>query len=348
MSAELESATTRHTIPIYQVNEILQGARHKGVDIDHLLVRADISPALLVSPLSRVSQRQYARLIRVTRHTMRDEFFGLCSQPVCVGAFAHVCKNLIRCESLGEAIREGFAFYHMMIPDFVPRLSVQRDIARIRITHRGSDGTFGNYAERVFLFFAMGMASWLVARRLPLSAVHYPVCEQERDAYVKMLFQAPVYYSKGELGFDFEARWLELPVVQNSMSVRRFLSQAPASLLVKYRDQTSLTERIRRLLRRHLSTEMPTLEEVGAVFGVTPQTLRRRLRNEGQTYQSLKDSLRCDAAIELLARPDLSLVDIAAMVGFSEPSTFHRAFKKWTGLPPGEYRSRSLREESYF
>ena len=132
-------------------------------------------------------------------------------------------------------------------------------------------------------------------------------------------------------------------MVQNPLSIREFFRQAPANLLVKYRDETSCSERIRRLLRRHLSDGLPTLDEVGEVLGMTPQTLRRRLRDEGQCYQGLKDSLRCDAAIEYLARADLSLQDVAIRVGFSELSTFHRAFKKWTGLPPGEYRYTRLR-----
>jgi AraC-like DNA-binding protein len=73
---------------------------------------------------------------------------------------------------------------------------------------------------------------------------------------------------------------------------------------------------------------------------MTPQTLRRRLGEEGQGFQSLKDHLRRDAAIEYLARPDMTLLDIADQLGFSEASTFHRAFKKWTGVAPGEYRQR--------
>jgi AraC-like DNA-binding protein len=68
------------------------------------------------------------------------------------------------------------------------------------------------------------------------------------------------------------------------------------------------------------------------------------LHEEGQGYQQLKDDLRRDAAIEYLARPDLTLVQIATRLGFSEPSTFHRAFKKWTGVAPGEYRHRRLGE----
>jgi AraC-like DNA-binding protein len=91
---------------------------------------------------------------------------------------------------------------------------------------------------------------------------------------------------------------------------------------------------------------MLSLEEVSKSLGVTPQTLRRRLQDEGQGYQAIKDDLRRDAAIEYLSRPDLTLIEIANMVGFSEPSTFHRAFKKWTGVAPGEYRNTRLHAPS--
>jgi AraC-like DNA-binding protein len=96
------------------------------------------------------------------------------------------------------------------------------------------------------------------------------------------------------------------------------------------------------MLRRHLDSEMPSLEVVGKSLGVTPQTLSRRLQEEGQGYQAIKDDLRRDAAIEYLARPDLTLIEIANLLGFSEASTFHRAFKKWTGVAPGEYRQSRL------
>lgn len=66
-----------------------------------------------------------------------------------------------------------------------------------------------------------------------------------------------------------------------------------------------------------------------------------RLRAEGRGFQALKDDLRCDAAIALLARPELTLIEIGDRLGFSEASTFHRAFKHWTGVSPGEYRQAS-------
>ncbi|CUR46934.1 AraC family transcriptional regulator [Alloalcanivorax xenomutans] len=335
--------TTSHTISIHHVEQMLAGACRHGVDPEPVMQRAGIPVRLLKSPLSRVSQDQYARLMYLLRRDLRDEFFGLCSHPVPLGAFAHMCQDLIQCETLGDALRRGFTFYHLLLKDFVPRLVVQGETAHVCVRDQGDEPACLSYAKRMFMFFTWGVSSWLAARRIPLQQVSYQDMGDGKSNRIHLIFDAPLKANDNCFGFTFESRWLELPVVQNRLSLTSFLRQAPANLLVRYRDETSCSERIRRLLRRHLSSGLPTLEEVGSVLGMTPQTVRRRLRDEGQCYQGLKDNLRCDAAIEYLSRPDLNLVDVASKLGFSELSTFHRAFKKWTGLPPGEYRYTRLK-----
>ena len=69
-------------------------------------------------------------------------------------------------------------------------------------------------------------------------------------------------------------------------------------------------------------------------------TLRRRLVSEGTSFLGIKDELRRDAAIHHLCNSALSVADIGSLLGFQEPSAFHRAFKKWCGVQPGEYRLR--------
>jgi AraC-like DNA-binding protein len=335
---------THHTIAIQQVEQILLGARQRGADVEALLLRAGISPALLESPLSRVTQAQYAALIFVLRHAMRDELWGLCRRPLPLGSFAMGCRLLIGARTLGEALQAGLRYHRLLLADFVPRLHVQRQVARVSLAPRSEPGPALAYAERAFSFFAYGLACWLVARRVPLLAVDYPPSALGHSNDAGTLFQAPVHYDQPCTGWRFEARWLELPVVQNAQSLAEFLQQAPASLLVKYRDQSSLTERIRRILRRHLAEELPSLEDIGRQLAMTPQTLRRRLHEEGRGFREIKDDLRRDAAIEYLARPELTLPEIAGLLGFSEASTFHRAFKHWTGAAPGEYRQTRLRE----
>ena len=71
---------------------------------------------------------------------------------------------------------------------------------------------------------------------------------------------------------------------------------------------------------------------------MSPSTLRHRLQSEGQSYASIKDEIRRDLAIEMLLHGHSSVGDIAAQVGFSEPSAFHRAFRKWTSKSPAAFR----------
>jgi AraC-like DNA-binding protein len=86
---------------------------------------------------------------------------------------------------------------------------------------------------------------------------------------------------------------------------------------------------------------LPDFEVLARELHTASATLRRRLHEEGESYQSIKDQLRRDLAITYLSHSDRSVMDIALELGFAEPSAFHRAFKKWTGASPGHYR-RSL------
>ncbi|NYT61565.1 AraC family transcriptional regulator [Alcaligenaceae bacterium] len=334
---------THHTIAIDQVLRTLSGLKRAGFKIEPALRRSGISPALLESPLSRVSHGQYAALIRVLRKMTRDELWGLCSRPVPIGAFAQCCHLAVNCSNLGEAMLVGFRYYRMLLSDFTPRLSVDNGQAQVRLLGRTQSDPCQDYAERTFCFFTVGLGAWLVGRRIPILSVNLrssTLVDTER------LFLAPVSGTAPDTGFVFDARWLELPVVQNGRSLQQFLKQLPDNLLIRYRDPTSIKERIRRLLRAHPNSTMPTLENVGVMLAMAPQTLRRRLRTEGQSFQRLKDEMRRDAAIQYLMKSNLTLVQVADLVGFSEASTFHRAFKKWTGVSPGEYRHQQQGQES--
>lgn len=328
--------TPQHTVAIQQVQLILQGARHRGLAAEPLLLAAGIAPALLEAPLARVSQRQFGALIRVLRRRLRCELWGLLSRPLPPGSFGRCLRQAVRCSTLGEALREAFAHYHLLLHDFVPRLRVQGGIAQLQLVPRMAPQPRLDYGVKAFMLICFNAASWLVARRIPLLGVDYTAGHAGTDT--SRVYQVPVRAGQPCVALSFEARWLELPVVQSPQSLREFLAAAPGNLIVKYRDTSNLTERVRRLLRKRVGGEMPSLEEVSRSLAVAPQTLRRRLRDEGRGFQQIKDETRRDAAIELLLATPLALPEIAARLGFSEASTFHRAFKQWTGVAPGEYR----------
>ncbi len=314
----------------------MQGARRLGADPTQLLLGAGISPLLLESELSRITVPQYARLLRLLRRVTRDELWGLCAQPLPVGSFAQIVRQALRARTLGEAMRTGFTSYHLLLAQFVPRLRVQDGVASVRMVTLGPRDDALDYAERVFSYFCYGVICWLVARRVPMQRVVYAALGGVSDA--AMLYRAPVHLDMSYSGFDFDASWLDLPVVQSLSSLQEFLRASPSVLITKYRDQNLLTDRIRRLLRNRLAGTLPDLGEAARLLDMAEPTLRRHLGQEGSSFQRIKDELRRDAAIALLSQPELSLLDIGLRLGFSEASTFHRAFKAWTGVAPGVYR----------
>ena len=136
----------------------------------------------------------------------------------------------------------------------------------------------------------------------------------------------------------FPVKFLNEKLIQNETTLRKFLKHSPADLLARPDEGNSLVAQIRAIIGDDLSQELPNFEFVADALHTSAQTLRRRLKEEGLTYQELKDQMRRDTALYFLGRGDLSIQDVSEKLGFSESSTFHRAFKKWTGITPGAYR----------
>jgi AraC-like DNA-binding protein len=84
----------------------------------------------------------------------------------------------------------------------------------------------------------------------------------------------------------------------------------------------------------------PRREVVAQTLHLSQRTLQRRLQEEGTSYQQLLDDTRRELAEQYLGQVDLTLLEVAYLLGFADPSNFFRAFRRWFGETPGEYRSR--------
>ncbi len=98
------------------------------------------------------------------------------------------------------------------------------------------------------------------------------------------------------------------------------------------------------MIGHDFSEGFPSFEMISGALNMSAPTLRRRLKREGTTFQQLKDEARCEAAKLCLNRHELSINEVALQLGFTEPSAFHRSFKKWTGQTPGQFRAGLGRE----
>ena len=139
----------------------------------------------------------------------------------------------------------------------------------------------------------------------------------------------------------FDEALLRSPLVHTERSLKEFLRTAPYQLMVINADSTnsSLINRVRGLIGHDFSQGFPSFEKITQSLNMSAPTLRRRLKAEGTTFQQLKDSCRRDASMAYLGNPDLSINAVAGLMGFTDPSAFHRSFTKWTQQTPGQFRA---------
>lgn len=332
-----DRTSDKGTISIGFVQEALVGVRERGFDALDLLNRAGISPELLNAPQARVSSAHFGLLWHLIAEAMDDEFFGMDSHPMKAGSFTLLCHSVIHCDTLERALRRALRFFRLILDDMEGVLQADGETARVVIRERHAEPGRA-FACGTFLIMLHGLACWLVGRRIPLDSARFRCAEPAYSPEWRVLFSPDLRFGEAETAIAFPAEFLAMANVQNERTMKVFLRSAPANFLVKYRNSDGLVARIRRQLRHIPPDTWPDFETLAQQLHSSVSTLRRHLLDEGQSYQSIKDDLRRDLAISHLCHSEKSVLDIALELGFAEASAFHRAFKKWTGARPGEYR----------
>lgn len=328
------------TVASHFARAALGGARRLGFDYSGLLLQLGISPELLDEPRARIAPEQFTRLIQSLWLALDDEYLGFGKAASKPGSFAMMCHVSIHCRNLEKALQRGLLFYSLF-PE-APRLTLSREDEWVRLSLDDSQlWDPDHFLSESLLVIWHRLGSWLIGQRICLEQATFSYAKPAHGAEYDLLFPCPLVFSADRSSLLFHSRYLPMPLLQDERTLKHFLERSPADLLSRPDDGDSLSSRLRRLLSRD-STRWPDLDAVAAHLHISPQTLRRHLREEGTSFQALKDQLRRDIAIYHLGRADLSLQQIAEQLGFSEPSAFHRAFKKWTGLTPGAYRAQEL------
>ncbi|HET7823877.1 MAG TPA: AraC family transcriptional regulator [Anaeromyxobacter sp.] len=317
-------------------------ARLSGEARARVLETAGIPAELLGAPHARVPAESYSRLWLAVAREMDDEFFGLDGRRMKVGSFALLCRAALGSGDLEHALRRLLSGFAVLLDDVRAELRVDGKEAVIEVTNRIGDAEARRFADETFLILVHGVMCWLVGRRIPLALAEFAHGRPAHAQEYLVMYSERLRFDAERTAVRFDADQLAAPVIQDEASLRKFLRTAPRSVFLKYKNETSWTARLRRRLRGSIATAAwPTLEHVAREFRVAPTTLRRRLEAEGTSYQRVKDELRRDAAVHQLCGTRQSIADIASALGFQETSAFHRAFKRWSGVQPGEYRRRA-------
>ncbi len=326
----------KDTISIHLVREALLQSCAPGAATVEALSKVGIDPALLAQPDARVPATAYARLWRLLARRRDDEFFGMDPRKLKSGSLAFLCRAAMAQPSLDAGVETGLGFLSLMLEQMPAQLVRQQSLAEIVLLEPEPKRAFTYFT---YWMIVHGVACWLAGRRIPILAIELRCPPPEFCDDYRVMFSDNLRFDRPRTRMIFSADCLDLPIKRSPEELKRFLAHAPANILVKYRDPTSLANRIKHDLRHMPANTWPETEGLAANLCISASTLRRRLADEGQTYQGLKDSVRKELAIVWLAEADISFVEIAVRLGFADVSSFYKAFRKWSGSNPGHYRS---------
>ena len=248
---------------------------------------------------------------------------------------------LVRSATTVRSAIEHAGRYARLINDVVDvKLEVDGSVALLRLENRvalpraAADFQVGG-------FFRNHVCDWLGSRVGELTVWFTHDSPPHLGEYGRTFEPAKVRFGAPVLGFAFDRHILDLPLPNADPNLHALLVPYADQLLSALPAPPSVTANVRSLIGLQLADGGPDAARAASRLGMSLRTLARRLETEGTTFRELVDEVRQQLALEYVGRRAATFSDITDQLGFSHVAAFHRAFRRWTGQTPLEYRKKA-------
>jgi AraC-like DNA-binding protein len=326
---------------------VVQLAASKGADRILLASRAGVALADLEDQDNRVPFERYVALLRAAKELACDPAFALhFGEAFDMAELSIVGLMGSACETVADAFAQLGRYNRLMADIEVDgpreeRLVMERIagetwlIDRRRNPNDSIEITESSFARMASMTHRFGVAA-------VFKAVHVTHAAPAYRAEYDRIFQVPVTFESDRNGLLMtdDQSWMNHKLATTPRYVFGLLSERAEALLKELEDSKTTRGRVESLLLPILHTGDVSMDAIASRMRLSRQTLFRRLKAEGTTFEKLLDDLRHRLALDYLRGRKVSVNETAYLVGFSEPAAFSRAFKRWTGTSPRDARAK--------
>ena len=309
-----------------------------GVDVEEVFRRCGIPRDLLSRKDLRTPHEAQQRFWQTLEDVTGDPHIGL-HLGDCLPVFkGQILEYLfLSSPTFGEGLDRALRYQRLISDATQGRLETDGDTAHLVIGPLSSDPlTVRHFSDA----FTLGLLKFLRY----VTEDHFQPLEVwlQHPAYLPLedyteRFGCPVRLDQPENRVIFDAAMLAHPSAHHEPELLA-AHEAIANRQVARLALNDIVAQVRRAIGEQLESGEVTLTRVAEQIGIKPRALRARLSEAGTSFNQILADYRCYLARRLLARTDESIDEIVYLTGFSEPSTFYRAFKRWVGMTPVEYR----------
>lgn len=319
---------------------LCQLAEDRGLPRPGLLAAAGIRPSMLGHPDNFITVDQFSQLCLEVHQRSDDPALGLeYGKRLKFTTHGSLAQAAISCDTLEQALSVLIKYFQIRFVYMRLSFFVEDAEAVIQLDLNHSVEALYRFNVDVVMASLMDVNLLLFGRRL-FEGGHcrLDLPEPEDVAPYRQLFGDQIRFGGGANQLRFRRDFLTSPMSLSNPVTRRIAEAQCREEMRFIEGATSVADRVTRLLEAGRSPQLPTLEEVAGRLQVSTRTLRRQLAAEGVRFQQLQEALRHRRAMELLRRPELSIDEIADLLGYSDPSNFGRAFRKWERVAPSAWR----------
>jgi AraC-like DNA-binding protein len=321
---------------------IAQALRSQGVDAMALVEEVGIDPSAVINADRRVATDSVHQLFSRSVELSSDEAFGLIAaehlQPQVLNGLG---LAWLASDTVYDGLKRTVRFSSVLSTGMVMQLSEEGEFVHLVMRRAGEVKTFAPAA----VDFAVGMIMRMC--RLTMGEFIAPVkIEMQRatpadPARFEAMLSSTIEFDCEETCLTFYLNDISVPLVTGDPALARINDAQTQAYLDRITALTMSREVIGKIVER-LPDGPPTQQQIADSLHLSNRTLQRRLKDEGTSFMDLLQSTRMDLARNYLLQPSRSIVETSYLLGFSEPSTFSRAFKRWTGQAPTEFRESSV------
>ncbi|MEK8081495.1 AraC family transcriptional regulator [Pseudomonas sp. XK-1] len=331
------------SVSVAYLQGLLDYLERHGVASAALLERAQLSPQLLAQRDQRIAASTYLELLDLGVQLSGDDCLGLhLGEAVRPGYYGVLGYLVMSCATLADALHRQARYATLVgnlgrvdLADEPPREGLEPQVAHswqpllAQQQRQLSEETLAAWVT---------FGHWISGLDVPPSEVRFQHAAPADTREHQRIFRCPVLFDQADNALVFPKRLLSTPLGQADAQVRLMLDAYADRLLGEIQQGQSVLDRARLELARQLPEAGADLGLIAARLALSPRTLQRRLREAGLSFNQLVDETRQQLVLHYLRDPALELAEIAFLVGFSEPGSLARAFRRWTGQSPGEYR----------
>jgi AraC-like DNA-binding protein len=318
---------------------LLDYAAQRGMNVDSLMDTTSLSTKAIKDPDSRVSLSAQLQLWRAVLKKLADPALGLqVGITVKANQLGIVGYAMSHSETLLEAFKRLSRYLRIISEAITFEMIPGKGVVRLQINTHPSLLALRHPIEAQ-LAAILTVAREITGQQLVPIGVDLPTMRPTESRAYRDVFRCDLQFGQHPAAIVFTQKQLLLPVVAADATLSGYLLELASRKLDAMRDPNeSLADAVRRALWADLSIGKPDLGRTAAQLGISGRTLQRRLRSVGLSYSDVLESLRRELSNELLTDGNLAVADVAFLLGYSEPSAFQRAFRRWRGVSPQQYK----------